>query len=114
MLALEPLRGVVVIDEVQRHPDLFPVLRGGYPRAVLAESDAMLIRRLQSWHANEGERLVRRPKVSEWRRPPLMSLNQPVGTMAEAAIRTLLSEDQAAPHEIFPGEPIVRSSCGCQ
>lgn len=27
MLALAPLRGVVVIDEVQRHPDLFPVLR---------------------------------------------------------------------------------------
>ena len=27
MLALSPLRGVVVIDEVQRRPDLFPVLR---------------------------------------------------------------------------------------
>ncbi|BDZ39672.1 ATP-binding protein [Microbacterium suwonense] len=27
MLALQPLRGTVVIDEVQRHPDLFPVLR---------------------------------------------------------------------------------------
>lgn len=27
LLALEPLRGLVVIDEVQRHPDLFPVLR---------------------------------------------------------------------------------------
>jgi len=27
MTALEPLRGVVVIDEVQRRPDLFPVLR---------------------------------------------------------------------------------------
>lgn len=27
MLALEPLRGTIVIDEVQRHPDLFPVLR---------------------------------------------------------------------------------------
>ena len=191
MLALGRLRGVVVIDEVQRHPDLFPVLRvladreerlatflvlgsaspdalrqsseslagrieilelpglgaadldgdvdlawlrGGYPRAALAESDAdaaqwlrsylrmlasrdlrefglslpaatierflalvahhqanlwnaatvaraldisestvrryldgltdaMLIRQLQPWHANEGKRLVRRPKV---------------------------------------------------
>lgn len=191
MLALGPLQGVVVIDEVQRHPDLFPVLRvladredrpatflmlgsaspealrqsseslagrieilelpglgaadlagdsdlvwlrGGYPRAALAESDseasrwlrsylrtlatrdlrefglslpaatierflalvahhqanlwnaatvaraldisestvrryldgltdAMLIRQLQPWHANEGKRLVRRPKV---------------------------------------------------
>ncbi|WP_454300201.1 ATP-binding protein [Salana multivorans] len=191
MLALGPLRGVVVIDEVQRHPDLFPVLRvladredrpatflvlgsaspealrqsseslagrieilelpglgavdldgdsdlvwlrGGYPRAVLAESDAdanlwlrsylrtlatrdlrefglslpaatierflglvahhqanlwnaatvaraldisestvrryidgltdaMLIRQLQPWYANDGKRLVRRPKV---------------------------------------------------
>jgi hypothetical protein len=27
MTALKPLRGVVVIDEVQRHPDLFPILR---------------------------------------------------------------------------------------
>ncbi len=27
MLALAPLRGVVVIDEVQRRPDLFPILR---------------------------------------------------------------------------------------
>lgn len=191
MLALQSLRGVVVIDEVQRHPDLFPILRvladregspatflvlgsaspealrqsseslagrvevlelqglgaadlnddvdlvwlrGGYPRAALAHSDAdasrwlrsylralatrdlrefglslpaatverflmlvahcqanlwnaasvaraievnettvrryldgltdaMLVRQLQPWHANEGKRLVRRPKV---------------------------------------------------
>jgi predicted AAA+ superfamily ATPase len=27
MLALEPMRGLVVIDEIQRRPDLFPVLR---------------------------------------------------------------------------------------
>ncbi len=27
MLALRPLRGIVVIDEVQRRPDLFPILR---------------------------------------------------------------------------------------
>ena len=27
MLALKPLRGLVVIDEIQQHPDLFPVLR---------------------------------------------------------------------------------------
>jgi len=27
MTALESLRGLVVIDEVQRHPDLFPILR---------------------------------------------------------------------------------------
>src|SRR5437870_6192070 len=27
LLALRPLRGLVVIDEIQRHPDLFPVLR---------------------------------------------------------------------------------------
>jgi hypothetical protein len=26
-LALEPLRGIVVIDEIQRRPDLFPLLR---------------------------------------------------------------------------------------
>lgn len=27
MMALEPLKGVVIIDEIQRRPDLFPVLR---------------------------------------------------------------------------------------
>jgi len=27
MLALQPLKGLVVIDEIQRHPELFPVLR---------------------------------------------------------------------------------------
>ena len=27
MTALEQLRGLIVIDEVQRHPDLFPILR---------------------------------------------------------------------------------------
>lgn len=27
MLALEPLRGLIVIDEIQRRPDLFPILR---------------------------------------------------------------------------------------
>jgi len=27
MLALEPLRGLVIIDEIQRRPDLFPILR---------------------------------------------------------------------------------------
>lgn len=27
MIALEPLRGLIVIDEIQRHPELFPVLR---------------------------------------------------------------------------------------
>jgi hypothetical protein len=27
MTALESLRGLILIDEVQRHPDLFPILR---------------------------------------------------------------------------------------
>ena len=27
LTALGPLRGLIVIDEVQRHPDLFPILR---------------------------------------------------------------------------------------
>ena len=35
MLALEPLRGLVVLDEIQRHPELFPVLR------VLADRPAL-------------------------------------------------------------------------
>jgi uncharacterized protein len=26
-LTLEPLRGLVILDEIQRHPDLFPILR---------------------------------------------------------------------------------------
>ncbi len=38
MTALRPLKGLVVIDEVQRRPDLFPVLR------VLADRKAILAR----------------------------------------------------------------------
>lgn len=116
MLALDPLRGIVVIDEVQRHPDLFPVLRvladredrpatflvlgsaspealrqsseslagrieilelpglgaadvdgdidtiwirGGYPRAALAASDADATRWLQSYLRNLATRDLR-------------------------------------------------------
>ena len=40
MLALEPLTGLVVIDEVQRRPDLFPILR------VLADKAGMRVRYL--------------------------------------------------------------------
>jgi uncharacterized protein len=39
-LALRPLRGLVVIDEVQRRPDLFPLLR------VLADRKPLPARRL--------------------------------------------------------------------
>jgi uncharacterized protein len=48
MLALQGLKGIVLLDEVQRRPELFPVLRvladrlwmrGGFPKAFLARSD---------------------------------------------------------------------------
>ena len=35
MTALRPLKGLVVIDEIQRRPDLFPVLRTSRARAPL-------------------------------------------------------------------------------
>ena len=62
MTAIEPLRGLVVIDEVQRRPDLFPVLRvlidregaparflvlGSASPALLRQSSESLARRLE-------------------------------------------------------------------
>ena len=50
MTALERLRGLVVIDEVQRRPDLFPVLR------VLADRDRVGVAPAWFCHTDAGRR----------------------------------------------------------
>lgn len=91
------------------------------PTAVFAASDMLAVGLLQGLH----ERQIRVPDQmavasfdGSWEgrfaSSPLTSFSQPIDTMAEAAIRKLLSEDQSAAHETFPGELIIRSSCGCQ
>ena len=65
MIALEPLRGLVVIDEVQRRPDLFPVLRvladrRGTPARflILGSASGDLLRQTSESLAGRMERLV--------------------------------------------------------
>ena len=65
MTALGPLRGLVVIDEVQRRPDLYPVLRvladrNGLPARflILASASGDLLRQTSESLAGRMERLV--------------------------------------------------------
>jgi hypothetical protein len=41
MTALESLRGLIVIEEVQRHPDLFPILRVLLDRKSVRSSETL-------------------------------------------------------------------------
>lgn len=85
MTALAPLRGVVVIDEVQRRPDLFPVLRvladrrplparflvlGSASPALLKQSSESLAGRLETIELTgfRLDELQRRPMGRHWRR----------------------------------------------
>ena len=58
MTALRPLEGLVVIDEVQRRPDLFPVLR------VLVDRRPNRRRGSSSWAAPPATCCARRPRAS--------------------------------------------------
>lgn len=65
MTALEPLRGLVVIDEVQRRPDLFPILRvladrQGTPARflILGSASGELLRQSSESLAGRVERLT--------------------------------------------------------
>ncbi len=65
MTALSPLRGLVVVDEVQRRPDLFPVLRVLTDRAdlparflILGSASGDLMRQTSESLAGRVERLV--------------------------------------------------------
>lgn len=82
LLALDPLRGLVVLDEIQRRPDLFPVLRvlADRPRRparflILGSTSGDLLRQgseslagtfvvleLQPRHENLAKRQVKSPK----------------------------------------------------
>jgi predicted AAA+ superfamily ATPase len=65
MTALRPLKGLVVIDEIQRHPDLFPVLRvladrRGPPAQflILGSASGNLMRQTSESLAGRMERIV--------------------------------------------------------
>lgn len=65
MTALRPLKGLVVIDEIQRRPDLFPVLRvladrGGTPARflILGSASGNLMRQTSESLAGRMERIV--------------------------------------------------------
>ena len=65
MTALRPLRGLVVIDEVQRRPDLFPVLRvladrspAPGPFLILGSASGELLRQTSESLAGRAERVV--------------------------------------------------------
>ena len=69
-LTLEPLRGLVVLDEIQNRPQLFPVLRVLADRSprparflVLGSASPELLRQLPPWTENIGKRVVKSPKV---------------------------------------------------
>ncbi len=115
MTALASLRGVVVIDEVQRRPDLFPVLRvladrrpvrarflvlGSASPALLAQSSESLAGRVETLHlagftlGEIGERNLRR----HWRRGgfPLAYLARSEGDSArwrQQFVQTFLERD---------------------
>jgi len=82
MTALGDLKGLVVIDEIQRRPELFQVLRvladrKPLPARSLGVSETtvrryldiltgvFMVRQLQPWHANLGKRQIKAPKI--WR-----------------------------------------------
>jgi uncharacterized protein len=65
MTALRPLRGLVVIDEIQRRPDLFPILRvladrKGTPARylILGSASGNLMRQTSESLAGRMERIV--------------------------------------------------------
>ena len=65
MTALRPLKGLIVIDEIQRRPDLFPVLRvlsdrGGTPARflILGSASGNLMRQTSESLAGRMERMV--------------------------------------------------------
>ena len=64
-LSLGPLSGLVILDEIQRRPDLFPV-----PRQVPASACSMVLRGLtrESTHPRKPE--VAAPRVRRGRRGP--------------------------------------------
>ena len=115
MTALEPLRGVVVLDEVQRRPDLFPVLRvladrPGTPARflILGSASGALLRQTSESLAGRIERVElngfslgevpARAAAALWQRgglPPSFTAASEADSIAwrENFIRTLLERD---------------------
>ena len=114
MLALDDLRGLVVIDEVQRRPDLFPVLRvladrrprpavflvlGSASPALIRQSSESLAGRIGYYHLG-GLRLheARHDMGRRWLRggfpsPFLASTNARAFVWLDGFVRTFLERD---------------------
>lgn len=94
---------------------------GGHrPRALFVASDRTAVGVLRAFH----ERGVRVPQdvaiasfdgssEAEYAWPGLTTFRQPVDEMARSAVTRLLAADRDHAHELFPGELVLRRSCGC-
>ena len=50
---------------------------------------------------------------AEYAWPGLTTFRQPIDAMARSAVTRLLATDRDHSHELFPGELVLRRSCGC-
>ncbi|MBG0717043.1 LacI family transcriptional regulator [Microbacterium sp. 2C] len=90
------------------------------PTAVFAGSDLTAVGALQALH----ERGLRVPEdvaivsfdgtaESEYAWPPLTTVRQPFGKMAQAAIESFVDGPKTPRAQVFPMQLILRASCGC-
>jgi len=93
---------------------------GRAPRAFFVASDRTAVGVLRAFH----ERGVRVPEdiaiasfdgssEAEYAWPGLTTFRQPVDEMARSAVTRLLTTERDHAHELFPGELVLRRSCGC-
>lgn len=95
------------------------IASGLMPSAVFAASDLMALGVLRALHEAGIEVPGQVALVSfdgsweaEYTWPALTSVRQPIAQMAESALTQLLTRDAEPSHTIFPGELVVRTSCG--
>lgn len=90
------------------------------PRAFFVASDRTAVGVLRAFH----ERGIDVPgdvaiasfdgsSEAEYAWPGLTTFRQPVEDMARSAVTRLLAPDRDDAHELFPGELVLRRSCGC-
>jgi LacI family transcriptional regulator len=89
------------------------------PRAVFAASDQIAVGLLRALHearldipADVAITAVDGSWEADFAWPAVTSLRQPIVRMAEASVARLLDPADAPGHVSFPGELIVRESCG--
>ncbi len=89
LLALSPLRGLVVLDEVQRRPDLFPTLR------VLSDRPHRPARFLVLGNAISGQRIPGRKSTLSYAKAPNFVVSrsnarQPLHSLAQCDRRFVI------------------------